>query len=60
MITTEDRMIAPALQRKMAERIGATTTEVSGSHAIYVSQPAAAGALIQEAARVARPAAATR
>jgi pimeloyl-ACP methyl ester carboxylesterase len=56
MVTTEDRMIAPALQRTMAERIGATTTEVSGSHAIYVSQPAAVAALIAQAARLARPA----
>jgi pimeloyl-ACP methyl ester carboxylesterase len=51
MVTTEDRMIAPALQRKMAERTGATTSEVDGSHAIYVSQPAAVASLITEAAR---------
>jgi pimeloyl-ACP methyl ester carboxylesterase len=51
MVTTEDRMIPPPLQRTMAERAGATTTEVSGSHAIYVSQPAAVGGLITQAAR---------
>jgi pimeloyl-ACP methyl ester carboxylesterase len=50
LVTTEDRMIPPALQRKMAERAGATTTEVSGSHAIYVSQPAAVAELISRAA----------
>jgi pimeloyl-ACP methyl ester carboxylesterase len=59
MVTTEDRMIPPALQRTMAERAGATTTEVSGSHAIYVSQPRAVAELIAEAARLALPAAAT-
>jgi hypothetical protein len=59
LVTTEDRMIPPALQRTMAERAGATTTEVSGSHAIYVSQPRAVAALITEAARLAHPAAAT-
>jgi pimeloyl-ACP methyl ester carboxylesterase len=59
MVTTEDRMIPPALQRTMAERAGATTTEVSGSHAIYVSQPRAVAELIAQAARAARPAAAT-
>jgi pimeloyl-ACP methyl ester carboxylesterase len=59
MVTTEDRMIAPPSQRKMAERTGAATTDVSGSHAIYDSQPAAVAALIQQAARVARPASAT-
>jgi hypothetical protein len=35
----------------MAERAGATTTEVSGSHAIYVSQPAAVAGLITQAAK---------
>jgi hypothetical protein len=44
-------MIPPALQQTMAERAGATTTEVAGSHAIYVSQPAAVANLITQAAR---------
>jgi len=48
---TEDRMIPPPLQRTMAERAGATTTEVPGSHAIYVSQPAAVARLITNAAQ---------
>jgi pimeloyl-ACP methyl ester carboxylesterase len=51
LVTSEDRMIPPALQRTMAERAGATTTEVSGSHAIYVSQPGAVASLITQAAR---------
>ena len=51
LVTTEDRMIPPPLQRTMAERAGATTTEVSGSHAIYVSQPGAVASLITQAAR---------
>jgi pimeloyl-ACP methyl ester carboxylesterase len=51
LITTEDRMIPPALQRTMAERAGATTTEVAGSHAIYVSQPSAVARLISQAAQ---------
>jgi pimeloyl-ACP methyl ester carboxylesterase len=51
LVTTEDRMIPPALQHTMAERAGATTTEVSGSHAIYVSQPATVAALITQAAK---------
>jgi pimeloyl-ACP methyl ester carboxylesterase len=51
LVTTEDRMIPPALQHTMAERAGATTTEVSGSHAIYVSQPAAVSGLITQAAK---------
>ena len=35
----------------MAERTGATTAEVPGSHAIYVSQPSAVASLITQAAR---------
>jgi pimeloyl-ACP methyl ester carboxylesterase len=50
LVTTEDRMIPPALQRKMAERAGATSTDVSGSHAIYVSRPDVVVNLIAEAA----------
>ena len=50
MVTTEDRMIPPPAQRAMAERAGASVTETQGSHAIYVSQPAAVAALIREAA----------
>lgn len=51
LVATEDRMIPPPAQREMAERAGATTTEVPGSHAIYVSQPAAVASLITQAAR---------
>jgi pimeloyl-ACP methyl ester carboxylesterase len=51
LIATDDRMIDPPLQRTMAERAGATTTEVPGSHAIYVSQPGAVASLITQAAQ---------
>ena len=51
LIVTDDRMIPPPAQRQMAERTGATTTEVPGSHAIYVSQPGAVAGLITQAAR---------
>jgi pimeloyl-ACP methyl ester carboxylesterase len=44
---------APSAQRTMSERIGATVTETSGSHAVYVSNPAAVAELITEAARTA-------
>jgi pimeloyl-ACP methyl ester carboxylesterase len=50
LVTAEDRMIPPAAQRTMSERAGSTVIEVSGSHAIYVSQPAAVAALIRDAA----------
>ena len=51
LIVTDDRMIPPPAQRAMAERAGAATTEVPGSHAIYVSQPAAVARLITKAAQ---------
>lgn len=50
LITTEDRMIPPAAQRAMSQRAGSSTVEVAGSHAIYISQPAAVAALIKQAA----------
>jgi pimeloyl-ACP methyl ester carboxylesterase len=56
LITTEDRMIPPPAQRTMADRTGATTTEASGSHAMYVSQPDAVASLITQAARSLRAA----
>jgi pimeloyl-ACP methyl ester carboxylesterase len=50
LVTTDDRMIPPPAQRSMAERAGATVVEVAGSHSIYLSQPAAVAALIEQAA----------
>ena len=50
LVTTEDRMIPPTAQRTMSERAGSTVIEISGSHAIYVSRPAAVAALIHDAA----------
>lgn len=50
LIVTEDKMIPVAAQRAMAKRAGSAVVEVKGSHAIYVSQPAAVAALIEDAA----------
>jgi pimeloyl-ACP methyl ester carboxylesterase len=50
LVTTEDRMIPPPAQRAMSERTGSTVVEVAGSHAVYLSQPAAVAALIEQAA----------
>ncbi|MFD7552685.1 alpha/beta fold hydrolase [Streptomyces sp. NPDC059578] len=49
LVATNDRMIPPPAQRAMAERIGARTVEVAGSHAVYVSRPAAVANLIKRA-----------
>jgi pimeloyl-ACP methyl ester carboxylesterase len=50
LVTTEDRMIPPPAQRTMAARIGATQSEVTASHSVYVSQPETVATLIAEAA----------
>ena len=39
VVGTEDRVIPPDTQRHMAERAGATITEVAGSHVSMVSNP---------------------
>jgi pimeloyl-ACP methyl ester carboxylesterase len=49
LVATEDRMIPPPTQRSMSERAGSTVVEEQGSHAIYVSQPAAVTDLIRSA-----------
>jgi len=51
LVTTEDKMIPPAVQHQMAQRAGATVVEAKGSHAIYVSQPQAVIKLIEQATR---------
>ena len=50
LLTTQDRMIPPSAQRAMAERTGATVTEVPASHSVYVSKPDAVASLIKQAA----------
>ena len=50
LVATEDRMIPPPAQRSMAERAGATVSEVAASHSVYLSQPEAVATLIAQAA----------
>src|ERR1700726_579057 len=51
LIVTDDKMIPPDAQRFMSKRAGSTVAEVKGSHAIYVSQPKAVAALVEQAAK---------
>jgi len=51
VVATEDGAIDPQLLRKTARRIGATTTEVKGSHVVFLSQPKAVAEVIDRAAR---------
>lgn len=51
MVPTKDRIINPDLERWYAARAGSHKVEaVGGSHSVYVSQPKAVAALIEEAA----------
>jgi len=50
LVGQEDRAINPELQRFMAHRIGAKTTEIKASHVAYISHPREVANLIIEAA----------
>jgi pimeloyl-ACP methyl ester carboxylesterase len=56
LVASDDKMIPPPAQRFMSERAGSTVVEVAGSHAIYVSQPDAVAAIIEQAAGAAKAA----
>jgi pimeloyl-ACP methyl ester carboxylesterase len=51
LVATDDRMIPPPAQQFMSKRAGSAVVESKGSHAVYVSQPAAVAAIIDTAAR---------
>ena len=51
LVASDDHMIPPPAQRAMAQRAGAKVTETAGSHAVYVSKPAAVAAVIEQAAQ---------
>ncbi|HQU83608.1 MAG TPA: alpha/beta hydrolase [Pyrinomonadaceae bacterium] len=50
VVSTEDRIIYPELERKLAEKLGAKTTEVSASHVSMLSKPDEIAQVIIEAA----------
>jgi pimeloyl-ACP methyl ester carboxylesterase len=50
IVATEDRSINPDLERSMYKRAHAVTSEVKGSHVIYISQPRLAADVIEKAA----------
>lgn len=51
VVSENDRMINPALERAMAKTIHAKTTEVAASHVSMVSQPEAIARTIEQAVR---------
>jgi pimeloyl-ACP methyl ester carboxylesterase len=53
VVSQEDRMINPELERFMATRAKSQTTELRGSHVIFLSHPKEVAALIEKAAKAA-------
>ena len=51
IVATEDKSINPGIERTMYQRAGSVVTEIKGSHAIYVSNPKAVAAVIENAAK---------
>lgn len=54
VVSQQDRMINPELERFMAARAKSETIELSGSHAIFLSHPKEVAALIERAAKAAK------
>jgi pimeloyl-ACP methyl ester carboxylesterase len=50
LVATEDKSIAPEIQRAMYKRSNTKVTDVKGSHVIYISHPDAVAKVIVEAA----------
>src|SRR5258707_2361147 len=50
ILTTQDHVVSPELQRWMYQRSGAKVTEVNASHAVFISQPAMVARVIEAAA----------
>jgi len=51
VVATDDRMINPDLERSMYARAHAKVTEIKASHVVFISQPKAVAAVIEQAAR---------
>jgi pimeloyl-ACP methyl ester carboxylesterase len=51
VLTTQDRVVSPQLQRWMYERSGAKVTELSASHAVFISHAAEVARVIEAAAK---------
>jgi pimeloyl-ACP methyl ester carboxylesterase len=51
LVSANDRVIPPASQRFMADRMGAHTSEIAASHASLVSHPTEVAAVVESAAR---------
>jgi pimeloyl-ACP methyl ester carboxylesterase len=50
IVATEDKSIRPEIEEKMYERSNTKISKIKGSHAVYISQPAAVAEIIIKAA----------
>lgn len=50
IVSKQDKMIPPDVERMMAKRAGSAVTEIDASHAVYVSHAAEVAAVIEKAA----------
>ena len=50
IVSKQDHMIPPDVERSMAKRAGSAVTEIDASHAVYVSHPTEVAAVIEKAA----------
>ena len=51
IVATEDKSIAPDIQRKMYKRSNTKITEIKGSHVVFISQPVKVANVIIEASK---------
>lgn len=51
LVSKDDKMIPPAAQRSMSQRMHASVVESPGSHSVYISHPKEVAKLIERAAR---------
>jgi pimeloyl-ACP methyl ester carboxylesterase len=51
ILTTQDHVISPDLQRWMYKRSGSKVTEIAASHAVFISQPVKVAHVIEAAAK---------
>jgi pimeloyl-ACP methyl ester carboxylesterase len=53
LVSEHDKAIQPDCERFMAERMGATTKSIAGSHTAFITQPVAVAEFIAAAAQAA-------
>lgn len=55
MVAKEDKALSPAMERFLAQRMGATTVEIKASHVPFISEPGEVVKLIEKAVRATVP-----